>query len=236
MSRLLPPDVSTFGADIDHVFWLIFWIVGVWFIVAEGALFYAMLRYRRKPNTPAQFLHGNSARQMAWVLIPAVVVLFLDLGIDHAGARAWELVKLDLPPATTLIQVGGKQFNWIFTYPGPDGKFGTADDVTVENELHVPVGQVVRFELSSTDVIHSFFVPELRLKQDAVPGRIIRGWFEVTAPGTYEIACSELCGFGHYTMHGSLIVQNAKDYEAWVSETWPKKTASNASASLTKLR
>ena len=236
MSRLLPPDVSTFGADIDHVFWLIFWIVGVWFIVTEGALLYAMLRYRRKPASRAQFLRGDSARQMAWVLIPAAVVLLLDLGIDHAGARVWDLVKLDLPPGTILVRVGAKQFNWIFTYPGPDGKFGTADDVTVENELHVPVGQVVRFELSSTDVIHSFFVPELRLKQDAVPGRTIRGWFEATAPGVYEIACSELCGFGHYTMHGSVIVQNAKDYAAWVSETWPQKTASNASPSAAKLR
>jgi cytochrome c oxidase subunit II len=232
MANLLPGNVSTFGGDIDHVFWLIFWIVGVWFVLAEGALFYALVRYRRKPGARAQFLRGDTWRQAAWVLLPALVVLCLDLGIDHAGAQAWERVKLDLPDGATEVHVTAKQFNWIFTYPGPDGKFGTADDVAVENDLHVPAGQVVRFVLNSQDVIHSFFVPNLRLKQDVVPGRTIRGWFEATAPGTYEIACSELCGFGHYTMHGNVIVQSAKDYRAWVADTWPQKTAANSLPSI----
>ena len=112
------------------------------------------------------------------------------------------------PPAgDVVVRITAKQFNWNFTYPGPDGKFGTADDVTSENDLHVPVGKVVRFELQSEDVIHSFFVPDMRLKQDVVPGRTIRGWFEATKTGIYEIACSELCGFGHYSMHGNVIVQ-----------------------------
>jgi cytochrome c oxidase subunit 2 len=107
-------------------------------------------------------------------------------------------------------------------YPGPDGKFGTQDDLELENMLHVPVDKVVRVILTSKDVIHSFFVPVLRLKQDTLPGRKIDAWFEATKPGTYEIPCAELCGFGHSGMLGYLIVHTNEDYEAWVQENWPK--------------
>ena len=102
--------------------------------------------------------------------------------------------------------------------------------------IHVPVGKVVRFELQSEDVIHSFFVPEMRLKQDVVPGRTIRGWFEATKTGTYEIACSELCGFGHYSMHGNVIVQTPAEYAAWQRETWPSRTAANDAVKGTETR
>jgi cytochrome c oxidase subunit 2 len=146
-------------------------------------------------------------------------VLFLDLGIDYAGHRAWEVEKNQIPPGAIEVKVTAKQFNWEFTYPGPDGKLGTADDVAVENELHVPVNQVIRFTLNSNDVIHSFWVPNLRLKQDVVPGRVIPGWFEATEPGAYEIACSELCGFGHYSMRGTVIVHTAKEYDKWMRDT-----------------
>lgn len=225
MQDLLPPNVSTFGGDIDHVFWLIFWIVGIWFVAAEGVLIYSVIRHRRAAGASASYLPGNTPRQLAWVLIPAFVVLCLDLGIDRAGATAWEREKGIPPAADIVVRVSAKQFNWNFTYPGPDGKFATADDVTVENDLHVPVGKVIGFELQSEDVIHSFFVPDLRLKQDVVPGRTIRGWFEATKTGNYEIACSELCGFGHYTMRGNVIVQSPEDYAAWARQTWPTKTA-----------
>ena len=181
----------------------------------------------RERARSASYLPGNTARQLAWVLIPALVVLCLDLGIDRAGASAWEREKGTPPAGDVLVRITAKQFNWNFTYPGPDGKFGTADDVTSENDLHVPVGKVVRIELQSEDVIHSFFVPEMRLKQDVVPGRTIRGWFEATKTGTYEIACSELCGFGHYSMHGNVIVQTPAEYAGWQRETWPTRTAAN---------
>ncbi|HVN63320.1 MAG TPA: cytochrome c oxidase subunit II [Candidatus Binataceae bacterium] len=229
LTGLLPANASTFGGDIDHVFWLIFWIVGFWFVLAEGVLAYSLVRYRKGSSKRAAYLRGDSVRQLAWVLVPAAIILCLDLGIDRAGASAWDRIKGGIPPAATTVRITAKQFNWNFTYPGPDGKFGTADDVTVENDLHVPAGKVVRFELRSEDVIHSFFVPEFRLKQDVVPGRTIAGWFQADKPGTYEIACSELCGFGHYSMHGNVVVQSAKDYEAWSHDSWTPKTASNKS-------
>jgi cytochrome c oxidase subunit II len=236
LNNLLPSNVSTFGGDIDHVFWLIFWIVGIWFVAAEGVLLYSIIRHRKSAGAHAAYLPGNTARQLAWVLIPALVVLCLDLGIDRAGASAWEREKGTPPAGDVLVRITAKQFNWNFTYPGPDGKFGTADDLTSENDLHVPVGKVVRFELQSEDVIHSFFVPEMRLKQDVVPGRTIRGWFEATKTGTYEIACSELCGFGHYSMHGNVIVQTPAEYAAWQRETWPSRTAANDAVKGTETR
>ena len=102
-----------------------------------------------------------------------------------------------------------------------DGAFDTEDDVTLENELHVPVDKVVHLSMSSRDVIHSFFVPQLRFKQDTLPGREIRGWFKATKPGVYEIPCAELCGFGHSGMLGTLTVHSADDYAAWVKGRWP---------------
>lgn len=159
--------------------------------------------------------------EFAWVLVPTALVLVLDLGIDFAGAKAWNKVKGEAPPSDIQVIVTGKQFNWDFTYPGPDGKFGTEDDLTIENELHVPVNKPVRLVIKSADVIHSFFVPTLRLKQDAVPGREIPAWFEATATGEYEIACAELCGYGHYTMRGFLFIHTADDYAQWLAERWP---------------
>ena len=229
IASILPIDVSSYGSDIDYVFWLIVILVGIWFVLAEGALLFAMIRYRRRSGVSAAYIRGETQRQIAWVIVPAAIVLILDLGIDHAAAAAWRRAKLDLPDPAVTVRIAGKQFNWIFTYPGRNGKFGASDEVSVENDLHVPVGKVIRFELSSQDVIHSFFVPVLRLKQDAVPGRVNKGWFEATRPGTYEIACTELCGFGHYTMHGTVIVQEASDYAAWVQQTWPAADAAAAS-------
>ena len=101
---------------------------------------------------------------------------------------------------------------------GADGKFGTDDDVKFDNDLHVPVSKVVRVQLSSKDVIHSFFLPNLRLKQDAVPGRTILTWFEATKPGKYELPCAELCGFGHSGMKGWLNVYTPEDYQKWAAE------------------
>ncbi len=225
MLSWLPQNVSTFGGEIDSVFRLILYIVGFWFVLAEGALLYFAIRYRRRAGQPAFFGRGDTARELAWVLVPALIVLGFDLGIDVVGGRAWDMVKVTAPTADVNVNLDAKQFNWEFTYPGPDGKFDTADDLKLENEIHVPVGKVVRVRLNSQDVIHSFFVPNLRLKQDVVPGRKNVAWFEATRPGTYEIACAELCGFGHYNMHGTVVVHTAEDYQRWLQERWPAGSA-----------
>jgi len=216
---ILPENVSTFGGEIDSVFRLILYIVGFFFIVAEVLLVYFAVRYRSSRAKQAVYSRGENPREAAWVLVPALIVLLFDLGIDAAGHRAWALVKEGAPVADLEVKVTAKQFNWNFTYPGKDGKLGTPNDITLENELHVPVGKVVRVTLNSEDVIHSFWVPNFRLKQDVIPGRKIVAWFEATKPGTYEIACSELCGFGHYSMRGEVIVHSEVDYASWRAAT-----------------
>lgn len=221
MLRWFPENISTYGGNIDSVFALIYYIVGVWFLITEGALIYFIFRYRRRAGQAAEPVRGDRWTELAWVLVPAAVVLALDLGIDAASGEVWAHVKEQAPSGGVEVLVTGKQFNWNFTYPGPDGKFGTGDDVTLENELHVPAGQNVHLTLQSKDVIHSFFLPNVRLKQDVLPGRTIKGWFNATKTGRYEIACAELCGFGHYNMRGFLIVHDSEDYQRWARTQWP---------------
>ena len=230
MLSWFPQNISTFGGDIDAVFSLIYYVVGFWFLLTEAVLCYFLIRYRRRPDRAATYSRGASWSELAWVLVPVAIVLVLDLGIDMAGGPVWARVKEQRPPGGVDVLVTGKQFNWNFTYPGPDGKFDTADDVTIENELHVPVGQNVQLTLRAKDVIHSFFIPNVRLKQDVLPGRSIKGWFNATKAGRYEIACAELCGFGHYNMRGFLIVHEADDYQQWLQQQWPAATAAAAPA------
>ncbi|HUI26028.1 MAG TPA: cytochrome c oxidase subunit II [Candidatus Kryptonia bacterium] len=227
MLSWFPENISTFGGDIDSVFSMIYYIVGFWFILTQCVLLYFLFRYRRRAGQRAVYNRGDRWSELAWVLIPVAIVLMLDLGIDVAGGPVWARIKEQQPAGGVEVLVTAKQFNWSFTYPGPDGKFGTDDDLAIENELHVPVGQNVHLTLQAKDVIHSFFIPNVRLKQDVLPGRTIKGWFNATKTGQFEIACAELCGFGHYNMRGFLVVHDPADYQKWVSEHWPS-SATNA--------
>ncbi len=219
--RWLPENVSTFGGDIDALFAIIFRGTAIWFFVTIGALLLFAVRFRRREGIRAKYVRGDSLREAAWILVPVLVVLALDLWLDFRGAPVWARVKLEMPPSDVQLQVTAKQFNWEVVYPGPDGKFGTEDDRQIDNELHVPVNTPVRVALKSKDVLHSFFLPNLRLKQDIIPGRTIPAWFEVTRPGRYELACAELCGFGHSGMLGWLYVHTPEEYRAWQREQWP---------------
>lgn len=223
MSNWFPENVSTFGGEIDSVFYLILYITGAWFFLTEGLILFFLVRYRRRPGTKAAYIPGDTLKQSLWILIPGLIVLILDLWIDFRGAEVWAKIKGRAPLSDLRVQVTAKQFNWEILYPGPDGKFETADDLQIENELHVPAGKVVGLILKSKDVIHSFFLPHLRLKQDALPGREIEAWFEATTPGRYEMPCAELCGFGHSGMNGWLFVHTPEDYEKWVKGQWPRK-------------
>ena len=225
MLSWFPENISTYGAQLDSLFALIYHIVGVWFIAAQVLLFYFIFRYRRRPGVQAKYVRGETAGELAWILVPVAVVLALDLFIDYRSHPAWALVKEEIP--ADVIAHGGtaKQFNWAFTHAGRDGKLGTADDVTLDNELHVPAGKDVLVSITSSDVIHSFFIPTVRVKQDVLPGRTTKVWFNATKPGRYEIPCAELCGFGHYTMRGVLVVHTPEDYEKWVAEQPPTPAA-----------
>jgi len=218
--RWLPENVSTYGGDVDAIIALIWYNTVVWFVLTFGMLGLFLVLYRRRAGRPAAYVKGERLGEALWVLVPVAVVLAIDLWLDFRGAPVWAKVMLERPPAALTVQVTGKQFNWEVVYQGPDGKFGTADDRQFDNELHVPAGKPVRLVLKSKDVIHSFFSPHLRLKQDIVPGRTIEAWFEATKPGKYELPCAELCGFGHSGMKGWLYVHPPEDYQKWVKEQW----------------
>jgi cytochrome c oxidase subunit 2 len=218
MQNWFPESVSTFSGDIDGVFWMIFYITTVWFFLTEGLILYFVIRYRRKPGRKAIYAAGDTWSQLAWVLVPMAIVVVLDLIIDTRGADVWAKVKLQRPATDFVVRATGKQFNWEFLYPGPDGKFDTPDDLLTDNELHIPVNKPIHVILASKDVIHSFFLPHFRLKQDAMPGRQIPLWFEATKTGEFEIPCAELCGFGHSGMKGLLVVHTPEEYQKWFKD------------------
>jgi len=217
MMGWLPENVSTYGKDIDRLFYIIYYITGTTFLLVTGALVVFLILYRQREGRRATYVHGNTTLEIIWTIVPAIILVVLSF----MSQASWGHIKGRVPPSDVHVQVTAKQFNWEILYPGPDGKIGTADDLQIDNELHVPVGKVVRVTLKAKDVIHSFFLPNLRLKQDAVPGREIQAWFEATKPGRYELPCAELCGFGHSGMLGHLTVHTADDYDKWVKEQWP---------------
>jgi cytochrome c oxidase subunit II len=213
----LPHNISTYGADIDWLFSLIQWITGVIFLGVIVALLAFVVKYRHREGRRATYTHGSTVLEVLWTIVPAIILIVLFM----LSQSIWWSIKGSVPDSNFQVHVTAKQFNWEVTYPGPDGQFGTDDDLTLENELHVPINTVVVVTLQSRDVIHSFFLPNLRLKQDAVPGREIRAWFEAMQPGRYELPCAELCGFGHSGMLGYLTVYSPEDYSKWVKEHWP---------------
>ena len=210
----LPENVSTYGQEIDWLFHLIYWITGITFVLVFGTMLVFLVMYRDRPGRRARYTHGSTPLEIAWTVVPAVILVVLTL----LSVPAWSKIKMTMPPTDFVVQVTGKQFNWQVAYPGPDGKFGTADDKNFLDEMHVPVNKVIRVNLKSQDVIHSFFVPSFRMKQDAVPGREIGQWFEVTKPGKYEWPCAELCGFGHSGMKGWIYVHTPEEYAKWAAE------------------
>jgi cytochrome c oxidase subunit 2 len=210
----LPENVATYGQDIDWLFHLIYAITGITFILVAVAFLAFIVMYRDRPGRRARYTHGNTPLEIVWTVVPTLILVVLTL----LSVPAWSKIKMQLPPSDLVIQVVGKQFNWEVTYPGPDGQFGTGDDKTFLDEMHVPINKPVHIRLRGREVIHSLFVPAFRFKQDAVPGRDITQWFEVTKPGKYEAPCAELCGFGHSGMKGWIYAHTPEEYAKWAAE------------------
>jgi cytochrome c oxidase subunit 2 len=214
MLSWLPENVSTYGGEIDRLFYGIYYLTTITFFAVQGTLLVFLFMYRDRPGRHATYTHGNTTLEIIWTVVPAVILAVLAL----VSRSTWAEVKETQPPSDYEIRISGKQFNWEVAYPGADGKLGTEDDVKMDNDFHVPVNKVVRVQLQAQDVIHSFFVPQFRLKQDAVPGRSIPVWFKATKPGKYEVPCAELCGFGHSGMRGFVYVDTPEQYDAWARE------------------
>lgn len=232
-----PVNISTHGGAIDHQFAVTFAVCGVVFLLAQLGLAWFIWRYRdRADGRKVIYSHGNNALEASWTI--AAGVLFI--GLNLMGYQVWAGLHFTGPdPGALRIEVTGQQFQWYFRYTGADGQFGethvtkvndaggnalgldrtndaAAKDDIVTATLAIPVNRQVELILRSKDVTHSFFVRELRLKQDTVPGMLISVHFAATRTGRYELACAELCGLGHYRMRAFVEVKPQAEFEDWL--------------------
>lgn len=237
----LPVEASAHAAQIDTITILVHALMVALFLGWGMFFVYTLVRFRRGRQPKAQY-HGVKGRFSTWTEV-AVVLAELILLVGFS-IPAWATRVQDVPPEreATVLRVVAEQFVWNVHYPGSDGEFGrtdtkqvaadnplgivqgaahSADDVTTVSEIVVPVDRPVIVQLSAKDVIHSFGVPAMRVKQDAIPGIMVPVWFTPTRIGEYEIACSQLCGLGHYRMRGILRVVSEADYQAWLSAQRP---------------
>ena len=218
MIESLIENASTYGGKIDNLFTLITILVGGWFFLAEGVLFYFIIRFRRKKGVKAQYVSGEKKEEHKWIAYPHYLIILFDIVIIAGAVMVWYEVKQKLPDADATIRVTGRQWSWIFTHSGPDGILDTGDDIKTVDRLHVQVDTTYHFQLESKDVLHSFSVPVFRLKQDAIPGRVITGWFNPTKIGEFDIQCAEICGIGHGIMAARISIESPQVHQAWINE------------------
>jgi len=236
----LPVGASAAAAGIDHHFTTTFILMGIVFVAAQVALGGLIWIYRDRgsSSSKASYSHGNMKLEIVWTVLTTV----LFVGLNLMSSSIWASERFRAAEANAVrVEVTGMQFAWYFRYPGPDGKFGATNpeledasaggeaalgldtkdpaskDDVVTGTMVVPVNREIEVILRAHDVIHSFFIPSMRFKQDAVPGLAIHMHFTPIQTGDYEILCAELCGLGHYKMHGMLKVVSQDEYDKWLA-------------------
>ncbi len=216
----LPRDVSADGFRIDELIHFTLGAITVVFVVVAALLIWSFAKHRR--DRPAFYSHGTG-RSIAVVLgAVALVLLGVDgyLFVHTLGDMRrvfWNFPRAEAAEGAVRIEVNAHQWSWNVRYAGADGKFGTPDDVVTLDDVRVPVAVPVIVQLASTDVIHSLYLPNFRVKQDAVPGMITRLTFRARVPGEYEIACAQHCGPNHYKMRGVLTVLAPGAFREWLA-------------------
>lgn len=242
----MPPNAAEHGYQIDHIIEFSHWFMGALFVGWSAFFIYVLLRFRRSKHPVADHEGVKSGisthLEFAVVLIEAVLLIGFAIPLWAKRVNSFPEDK-----DAIIVHAIGQQFNWNFHMPGPDGIFGrrdiglvtpsnglgldasdpaAKDDLTFLGELHVPKDRPVIIELSSKDVIHNFALPHMRIAQDAIPGQVIPMWFKPIKTGTFEVVCGQLCGFGHYSMKGSVVVDEPAEYQTWLKEvTELSKTA-----------
>ncbi len=207
---------STYAASIDNLILLVAVLAGFWFFAAEGMLLWLVWRFRAKPDVKSEYIEGHEHHVKKWIEWPHRIILVFDVFIIIGAVQVWYNVKQRLPEPDSTIRIIGQQWAWTFQHPGADNALDTADDIFTVDELHVEVDQTYHFRLESRDVLHSFSVPVFRIKQDAIPGRSIMGWFEPTLTGEYDIQCAEICGIGHGVMAARIHIEDAQQHADWI--------------------
>lgn len=238
----MPEPITALGREIDGAFMFTLIFTGVIFLLAQAALGYAVWRFGRQSDEPASDSHGNTRLEILWTFAAAAIFV----GLALYGYTVWAETRfidhksMVQTEDRLVVEVTGQQFVWNMRYTGEDNEFGPtdisliddaagnpvgvdrsgpggADDIMVP-EMRVPVNKDVEVVLKSKDVLHNFFVPELRIKLDTVPGLVGKLAFKAEKEGKYEIVCSELCGLGHYKMRSFLHVVSQEEYDAWIAE------------------
>jgi cytochrome c oxidase subunit II len=214
-----PEDISVSGHLIDWLFNYTAILCTFFFILVCIGLFGFSWKYSSKRSKGAYYTYGNKKIHNLVVLIIGAAVFFgADSAITWVANDAYKAVFVNWPKEDEdvyKVQVLAQQWAWNFRYPGADGLFNTDDDIVTLNDLIIPNNKKVVIQMISKDVIHSLFLPNIRQKVDAIPGRVTRMWFQATKPGTYDIACAEMCGTHHYLMKAKLTVYNPDDYKDW---------------------
>ncbi|MFB9864186.1 cytochrome c oxidase subunit II [Rufibacter immobilis] len=254
--EMILPIASEHGIAIDSMFWLTMAVIGFVFVLTHILLFVYSYKYQHQDGKRAYYYPHNNKIEIIWTVIPAVVMALLVF----SGWKTWAKITSPAPDNAVVVEVMGKQFNWLIRYPGADNKLGlvktTLIDATNEfgidlndknaqddfagepSAFHVPKGQPVMLKIRSRDVIHSVFLPHFRVKMDAVPGMPTTFWFIPTKTTAemqtetgnpnfqYELACTEVCGRGHFAMKMTMIVDEPEDYQKWVATQQQKTFAS----------
>ncbi len=244
----LPEASSVHGRRTDDLFWFSMGLLFIAFLIVNFLIFFFAWKYRYKKGRVAKFYPDNHKLELVWTVIPAIVMATLVI----TGYRAWTDITSEAPKDAEVIEITGKQFGWIARYGGVDNnKLGnynyklidpqnevgidltdenSFDDFTNPSELHIPANRPVLLKIRARDVLHSVFIPHMRVKMDAVPGMPTKFWFvadkttaqmraETGNPEfNYEIACAEICGSGHFGMKMTLVVDDEATYRKWVSE------------------
>jgi cytochrome c oxidase subunit 2 len=233
----MPVPAAAHAGDVDQIMSLVHWLMLVLFVGWSAFFLFVLVRFRRRRQPVANY-HGTRARWSTWLeggVLAAEVILLAFFSIPVWSAR------IDALPAerdSTVVRVIAEQFAWNVHYPGRDGVFGRTsirlvgpdnpigldrrdpaaqDDITTINRMNLPIGKPVLVYLSTKDVIHSFGLPEMRVKLDATPGIVQPVWFTPVEAGEWDIACSQLCGLGHYRMRGVYAIQPQADFDAWLA-------------------
>lgn len=216
----MPRDVSVDGHRIDFLIDSVSIPIALLFVIMVIWMAIAMVQHRDGKHE-AEYDHGVGRKNAMHALIISAVIFF---GVD-GWLFYWSMKDMgeafwNFPTAedTLKIEVNAQQWSWNFRYAGPDDKFNTPDDIVTINDMRVPTGRPVMLKLTAKDVIHSFYLPNLRVKTDAVPGNTTQTWFQAKETGQFDIACAQHCGTHHFKMRGQLTILEPDAYEAWAKE------------------
>jgi cytochrome c oxidase subunit 2 len=242
------PEAATVGAKrVDSLLNFIFYLTATVFVLTQSVYIYYLVKYRKRPGSKAYYSHGNNKLEVIWTAVPTAIFL----GLVIYSNRLWGELHSPAPEDAVKVDVVSYQFGWDFRYAGADGQLGqidvhdyspvnrfglvaedpAGDDDFASAEMVIPVNRPVHIYLNSRDVIHSFYVPAFRLYQAAVPGRTISWvWFEPTRTGTYELACNQICGTGHYNMKAPIRVVSEEEFEKWQAGKIEEKADEAAAA------